>query len=67
MFKKEFGVRERRQPDVIEILRNDKRIDELGQMLCWQNFYEKKIFRKNINLHDELQLFPNCSFQIDWK
>lgn len=39
MFKKEYGVRERKQPDVFEILRSDKRIDELGQLLCWQNFY----------------------------
>jgi hypothetical protein len=48
-------------------LRSDKRIDELGQLLCWQNFYDKKIFRRNQELHDALQLFPNCSFQIDWK
>lgn len=27
MFKKEYGVRERKQPDVFEILRSDKRID----------------------------------------
>lgn len=60
-------MRERKQPDVFEILRSDRRIDELGQMLCWQNFYEKKVFRKDVELSDMLEMFPNCSFQIDWK
>ena len=47
MIRKEFGVKDRRQPDVIEILRQQNRIQELGQVVCWKHFYDKKKFRKN--------------------
>ena len=36
-------------------------------MLCWEHFYTLKKFRKNLGLVDVLEMFPDCSFQVDWK
>lgn len=35
MIKKDFGFKDRRQPDVLEYLKENKRTDEIAQILCW--------------------------------
>jgi hypothetical protein len=47
MIRKEFGFKERRQPDLVDYLKENKRMDELAHVLCWQNFYDLKKFRKD--------------------
>lgn len=42
-------------------------MDEIAQMICWQNFYNLKKLRKDTQLSDMLEMFPDCSFQVDWK
>jgi predicted transcriptional regulator len=42
-------------------------MDEIAQILCWENFYSLKKLRKDTEVSDMLEMFPNCSFQIDWK
>ncbi len=42
-------------------------MDEIAHILCWESFYNLKKLRKDGQLSDLLELFPDCSFQIDWK
>jgi hypothetical protein len=67
MISKEIGLRERRQYDALEILRMTQKYDLIGEIMYWQEMAKAKQFRKDKNMSDCLESFPNCSFQIDWK